>query len=144
MIFISHRGNIDGRNPDLENKPEYIMRAVNFGFDCEIDVWKIKNNWLLGHDEPQYLIEKSFLLSESLWCHAKNKEALEEMLKEKIHCFWHEEDKYTLTSKGYIWTYPNVEPTEQSICMLLENKQKIKTNYAGICSDYIINYREKK
>ncbi len=26
MIIISHRGNIDGPNPDMENKPEYIKR----------------------------------------------------------------------------------------------------------------------
>ena len=35
MILISHRGNIDGRNPDMENNPSYIMRAVRENFDVE-------------------------------------------------------------------------------------------------------------
>ena len=39
MIYISHRGNIEGKSEKNENNPEYIMKAVDKGFDVEIDVW---------------------------------------------------------------------------------------------------------
>ena len=51
MKLISHRGNIDGRRPDLENNPDYILKAIDKGYDCEIDVWLLKNTIYLGHDK---------------------------------------------------------------------------------------------
>ena len=38
MILISHRGNVNGRFEDWENKPEYINDALNLGYDVEVDV----------------------------------------------------------------------------------------------------------
>ena len=38
-IWIAHRGNYKGVEEGNENKPEYILDAVEAGFDCEIDVW---------------------------------------------------------------------------------------------------------
>ena len=55
--FISHRGNIDGRDPEKENTEEYIDTARMLGFDVEIDVWKIADSLYLGHDYPQALIK---------------------------------------------------------------------------------------
>ena len=83
MLLISHRGNVNGRNPDMENNPVYI------------------------------------------------------------HCFWHQEDDVVLTSMGYIWTYPNKEATDASICVLLNKNDKIPKNSFGICSDYVIIYKEQ-
>jgi glycerophosphoryl diester phosphodiesterase len=39
MLLISHRGNISGPQPKLENTVAYIEQAINQGFDVEIDVW---------------------------------------------------------------------------------------------------------
>ena len=39
MKFISHRGNLYGPNPKLENKPTYIIEALKMGFDVEVDVF---------------------------------------------------------------------------------------------------------
>ena len=46
------------------------------------------------------------LLIQKIWFHAKNIEAFYELLKLNIVCFWHQNDDVTLTSNGYIWTYP--------------------------------------
>ena len=54
MIFISHRGNLDGLNPDRENSPDYIDEAIKLGFDVEVDVRTKDGQLWLGHDEPQY------------------------------------------------------------------------------------------
>lgn len=62
------------------------------------------------------------------------------MIENDIHCFWHQEDDYTLTSKGYIWTYPNRPICSRSIivCKTLEDTLNYsKTNVHGICSDYV-------
>ena len=134
--LISHRGNIYGPKPELENKPEYINEALNLGFDVEIDVWDIFGSYFLGHDEPQYLIKKEFLKNDKLWCHAKNIEGLYSMLEDDIHCFWHQEDDVTLTSKGYMWTYPDKQLTENSIAVLPKGRPDVKV--AGICSDFIV------
>ena len=62
MILISHRGNINGSKPEMENKPEYIQQALDLGYDVEIDVWLIDGNFFLGHDEPQYQVHGTFLM----------------------------------------------------------------------------------
>ena len=60
MILISHRGNILGRKKQLENNPNYIDNTLKLGYDVEVDVWSIDKQFYLGHDEPQYKIEKVF------------------------------------------------------------------------------------
>ena len=47
MILISHRGNLDGVNPDRENSPTYIKEAISSGFDVEIDV-----HWYDNEEDP--------------------------------------------------------------------------------------------
>ena len=65
------------------------------------------------------------------------------MLKYNIHCFWHQKDDVTLT-KGYMWIIgPNKMLTDKSICVLQKKIMKIK-KMSGICSDYIVNYKDLK
>ena len=144
MILISHRGNIDGKKPLLENSPPYIEKALKKGFDVEIDVWYHSNQWFLGHDEPQHLVKSDFLTNDKLWCHAKNLQALEQLVKLGAHCFWHQEDDYTLTSRGVIWAYPGKDLVKNSICVMPERCEfKIEIECLGICSDIIEEYRKK-
>jgi hypothetical protein len=143
MIYISHRGNLNGRNIERENDPIYITKAIQGGFNVEIDVWYKNNDFYLGHDMPLYRIPNlDFLKNDKLWCHAKNIDALNEMLKEDIHCFWHQEDDVTLTSKGYMWTYPGKKLKSKSIVVDPENYIEKWWNHkfekiSGICSNYI-------
>ena len=158
MYFIAHRGNIDSINQERENSPDYIREALDKGYDVKIDVWFINGEWFLGHDEPLYKIKLDFLRNKKIWCHAKNINALNEMLryncyyeeiigeyaKPGIHCFWHQEDNYTITSRGIIWAYPNKPLTKKTICVLPEKSPDIDLNhieFSGFCSDYIEQYR---
>ena len=142
MRLISHRGNIAGKQPGLENMPEYIKDTLEKGYEVEIDVWW-KNGFLLGHDEPMYHTDLEFLKNKKLWCHAKNIEALYEMQKNGIHCFWHQEDDVTLTSQGYLWTYPGKKLTPLSIWVKPPNDIEITKDIIGICSDDLRNYSQK-
>jgi|TARA_B100000073_G_C23590781_1_gene516228 hypothetical protein len=141
MILISHRGNINGKDVENENNPLYIDRALGKGYDVEVDVWYKNSKWYLGHDKPQYEIELDYLRNKKLWCHAKNIEALNLMLGDDIHCFWHQEDDVTLTSCGFVWTYPGKKLTEKAICVLPEKNNEIPKKVLGICSDYIVSYK---
>jgi len=145
MFYISHRGNIFGPNKKNENKIDYIKNALDLGFDVEIDVWYHKNNFYLGHDEPQFKTNESFLLTKEFWCHAKNFEALVNLKKIKSNYFWHQEDDYILTSSGYIWTYPGKKLDKKSIYVLPEWSKKFDNslNFSGICSDFIDKYKKK-
>ena len=146
MRLISHRGNINGPRPEKENEPAYIQGAIALGYDVEIDVWNIGGNWFLGHDEPTYSIDIEFLRDERLLCHATNLPALHLMInEEEIHCFWHQEDHYTITSENYILSYPGYSTSgKDTICMKAEyhDLNTIKNCYA-VCSDYIIQYKEE-
>lgn len=145
MRLIAHRGNINGPEPELENTPLHIMNALEKGYDVEIDVWYINDKWYLGHDKPTYMVER-FLEHPNLWCHAKNLQALESMLDYNLHCFWHQKDDYTLTSNGYIWTYPNKPICAKSV-IVVKDRQETQywagvdslrdSNVYGVCSDYV-------
>tara|TARA_B110000879_G_C10875740_1_gene394696 strand:- start:246 stop:677 length:432 start_codon:yes stop_codon:yes gene_type:complete len=141
MIYISHRGNLEGKQENNENNPDYIMQAIKQGFDVETDVWFDKMNFYLGHDEPTYKINSDFLLNKNLWCHAKNFDALDELSKINAHYFWHQEDDYTLTSKGIVWVYPGKLLSKNSICVMPELSNYQSLECLGICSDLIKNYK---
>ena len=53
MKIIAHRGNLSGPT-QTENHPDQIKKALDLGFDVEIDVWYKENKVFLGHDFPQY------------------------------------------------------------------------------------------
>lgn len=146
MKLIAHRGNINGPNPEKENHPDYINAAIKSGYDVEVDVWLINDKWYLGHDNPEHEIKYDFLLDFQLWLHAKNGEAFDKLLKDKnyyFNVFWHTTEDWILTSKGYIWTYPNKFLYENSICVIPElgYNGNIKKCY-GICTDFIKNYKK--
>lgn len=141
MIIISHRGNLDGRNPNLENNPEYIDFALSKGFDVEIDVWYLNGSYYLGHDKPDHKVDIGWLKNENFWCHAKNVDAMEKMMEDGIHYFWHENDRFTLTSKGIPWCYPN-NYNKNGIVVILDDS--LPSNLiSGVCTDYPLTVRKK-
>jgi hypothetical protein len=147
MIYIAHRGLTDGPDVNLENRPEQIEYALSEGFDCEIDLWVMNSELCLGHDRPDYLIDAKFLKKFGLWIHAKNLPALRWLTDTNFTYFWHEGDKFTLTSNNFIWTYPENELTDKSICVMPEWSDpeftRLPKNCFGICSDYVRKIRDK-
>ena len=155
MKLIAHRGNRWGQEKELENTSDYLEDAINQGFDVEIDLWVRGEECFLGHDAEGEEIDFDWLMdySEYLWIHCKNLEALYALsyAVDDLNYFWHEQDDYTLTSQGMIWTYPYKPVTNKSVVVcksLLECRQhaligeglvrkfmKSMQPY-GICSDY--------
>lgn len=145
-FFISHRGNIDGRQPNRENHPTYIDEALAAGFDVEVDVWVIEGTFHLGHSAPDYGVTMHWLnqRSDKVWLHCKNIEAVEWFSQlSGFWWFWHETDTVTLTSGKHIWAYPGKQPIERSIAVLPEVFKDDISNCIGICSDYIKKYKDE-
>lgn len=152
MIFISHRGNLNGKIPSRENTKSYINEALSAGYHVEVDVWYIDNKWYLGHDKPTDNVDEDFLLTRnatpSLWLHCKNVEALANLTYYRNYVgfpnfFTHDSDPYTLTSNGFIWAYPGKQLCNHSICVLPELASYSRDEISiccGVCSDYITGY----
>jgi hypothetical protein len=143
MIIISHRGNIDGPNPSTENTVDQINKVISMGIPVETDLRFIDDKWYLGHDCGEHIVSEDYLIDrkDMLWCHAKDIIALQEMLELGLHCFWHQEDDYTLTSKGIIWAYP-YRYAEKGI-LVMPSKEflySINKPIYGICVDNVRDY----
>lgn len=143
MHLVSHRGNITGKQPELENTPLYIREAVDQGYDVEIDVWADGRGTLyLGHDGPETQTNVDFLKSGPYVIHAKNSLAIEPLQFHNLHWFWHDTDDYTLTSHGWVWAYPNkTSAGKQCVAVLPEIHNTPIDGFWGVCSDYIERYK---
>lgn len=145
MKIISHRGNLEGPVPVDENNPSYIDKAISEGFDVEIDLYCIGDTYWLGHDEPQYQIDVSWLSQRKsvLWIHCKNIESAKKCLEYNSFC--HSEDPFVYTTNGKIWLHGNVsflyKSCENMIVPLIDEKScksfSLTENIPyGICTDY--------
>jgi hypothetical protein len=140
--LIAHRGNVTGISKN-ENSVNHIKEALNAGYDAEVDLRYINGEWWLGHDEPQYKIDSPFNLFDNsrIWWHCKNFAALEKLQGSNLNYFWHQEDDHTLTSKGFIWTYPGKEIGINNVIVMPESVMSLdeikKLKCFAICSDLI-------
>ena len=139
MKIISHRGNVRGPIPEKENRPTYIDCAIGNGYDVEIDVRLIAGQLWLGHDEPQYKVEHSWLQprKEYLWIHCKDLAAAKECWEYQSFC--HMGDPYTYTSTGKIWLHDlSMKIDNNVIIPMIDDIEYAPMNgqpYA-ICTDY--------
>ena len=140
--LIAHRGNTIGKQEHRENEPAYILEALAQGYDVEVDAWCVDGAWRLGHDEPQYDIEYSFLLQKGLVVHAKNLGALSVLARdERIHSFSHDVDDVVLSSQRLLWTYPDKPLGENSVAVMFTGDVQKRAplldrpSVVGICAD---------
>jgi hypothetical protein len=129
VIRIAHRGNVAGIN-HMENHPDYIQKALDEGYDAEIDVRYVSNGFFLGHDEPQFEVDLKFLQKKGLWIHCKDRDTYNHLSQFKdLNIFYHTESAWekgypTRTSHDYIWEYPTIYDSNGDVY--------------GICSDNCI------
>lgn len=160
MQIISHRGNLNGPNPETENTVEAITKALDKGFDVEIDVWYLGDKFWLGHDCPQ----RSFTLDMldgwskkgSVYVHCKNLWAMQYYMEDygfkfrPVFPFMHDYDQAVLLHNGYIWVHPNalgsvdnrmlkrciaVSPDAKTIKYQIDIDFSLEKWY-GVCTDY--------
>ena len=145
MIYIAHRGNINGRQPESENNPTYILNALKLGYDVEIDIWYENGRIMIGHDKPEYEVTRDFFARTGLWNHAKNIETFEFLNDCKFRCFLHTNEDLAVTNRGDFWTFPGKYLMKNSIAVLPETVNytlEALKNCSAICSDNIQKYKE--
>jgi hypothetical protein len=145
MKIFAHRGNLDGNSGGNENKPIYLLKAIEKGFGVEVDVWVKEDKIYFGHDEPEYEVDKEFIdkISPNAIFHAKNVEALNWLQESKHHYFWHNQDDYTMSSRGIVVVYPGKKPPSYgSIISLpeLHDQDPYSSKCYGVITDYPFNY----
>lgn len=145
MIFISHRGNLNGVIFERENSPAYIDECLDKGFCCEIDLRMKGGIPYLGHDTADYPVSVDWIWKRrhKLWIHVKEYDALIWLManvSESIF-FCHESDRYTLVSNGFIWSHDLDNPMTNRCVVPLLSKKSIEsyrqTNPGAVCSDFI-------
>ena len=121
MQLIAHRGNIDGPIIDKENHPSYIDRAIELGYDVEIDIRYISNMFYLGHDRADYPVTSNWILNrkQHLWIHCKNLESAYQIKKldSTIRFFCHTNDHYVIVNPDYLWVH-DLESDLQDNCIV--------------------------
>lgn len=138
--IISHRGYLNGPDSTIENHPDQINKLLSI-MNVEIDVRYIEGKWWLGHDGPQYQVERDFLDRQGLWLHCKDIQTLRQVKDEgfKAEYFFHQNDDCSLTSSGLIWTFPG-KPVKHSSVAVALSEQELNAvpchNVAGVCTDY--------
>jgi hypothetical protein len=148
MLIIAHRGNVSGPN-EAENSPKHIDAALSLGYDAEVDVHVENNHVFLGHDCATYPVDLDWLTSRKsrLWIHCKNFNALRLLSKTNLHYFYHTNDDYTITSLGYIWTYPGQRLGDNFILVMPESVSIASNPYAtdcfAVCTDFSNDWNKK-
>ncbi len=158
MQLISHRANRNGPNSASaggvslpENHPDAIRECLN-QFMVEVDVHAVDGKLYLGHDGPQFDAPEDILSHPSCIFHAKNLEAIPKLIGRRMHWFWHETDKLTMTNRGLLWCYPGtVIKNENSILLDFGVREEVlrlltpwryakHTGIWGICTDHPKDY----
>ncbi len=149
MILIAHRGIYNGSGD--ENSPAQIHSALLTGYEAEVDIWLVGEDFYLGHDKPTYRVHSNFVLNTHLWFHCKTVETLAALMNNQCSkVFFHADDEATIavdtgTSAKWIWTHPNTKTlTSRSVAVLPERSAWTKANLegcAGICSDWVAEYK---
>ena len=145
MKLISHRGNYSGIYPDRENKPSYIDTTLSMGYDVEVDVRYINGEFYLGHDTPDIIISKSWILDrkDNIWFHCKDLYAAQQFKNMDcgIKYFCHSSDDFVLTSTNHIWVH-NLELKLDETCIIPLLDEESIENYDNqlvyaVCTDFI-------
>lgn len=154
MLFISHRGNLNGPIPERENSPDYIDEANSAGFMAEVDIKVIDDQVILGHGEQSYPVSWQWLSqrSERLLLHLKNREAVRVIPDYWSHFryFCNEKDEFSFTSSGFIlcWSkHPNRYGWGSKYMLplidLADIEQYDEISAGAVISDYPLKCKEK-
>lgn len=141
-IIISHLGNIDGRQPDNENKLAYIQKALKAGWHVCVDVVFHCGTFILPYDGGFNPAPPALLSKQRVWCRAHDPVTLDALCNVSAHSFL-DTQGLALTSAQFVWTLPGHELTPRSIAVFPETAtEDWLTIYepAGLCSNEPIRY----
>lgn len=147
MKFISHRGNLQGKNKSKENLPSTIDFAISKGYKVEVDVWCHQGQLYLGHDAPEHNVDLAFFKDRYnlLYVHCKNDAALFALQSIPVlEVFTHTNDPFTISSKQTILINPNTVTVHRHGILMMPEMSNYSlediANFDGIVTDNIHFY----
>lgn len=156
MLLISYRGIYDGQNYEDSNTPGQVGKALQAGFACMVDAWRVDGVLYLGNDQPLTEVTPKFLQGNRMWINARNVEMQEWLVAQPIklypNYFWYDNANpppYVETTGGQLWTFGTVPVDNSSIVVLPEINDRgmlstVKLRCYGICSTYLTFIRRMR
>jgi hypothetical protein len=141
-IIISHLGNIDGPNPQQENKLSYVEAALKAGWHVCVDVVFHYGTFILPYDGGFNSVSPGFLSKQRVWCRAHDPDTLDALCNINAHSFLATQG-LALTSSQFVWTLPGHVLTPRSIAVHPEAADRDwlpQFEPAGLCSDVPARY----
>lgn len=134
MKLISHRGNLDGAIPELENRPDYLL-AASENFSVEVDVWYRDGKFYTGHDLAQYEVDQYFLQNKKFLLHAKDVDSFLALIRlPHLEIFYQEENFISCTTKGRVVFHEKIQNEN------LDRQNFILVDINGTRAEYGSNY----
>lgn len=141
-ILISHLGNINGPQPDKENRLAYLQAALAAGWHVCADVVFYQGSFLLPFDGGFNIAPPSFFSKQRVWSRCHDTDTLDALCNVGAHAFFANDTIPTLTSAQFIWTPAPFDLAARSIATLPENNPGWLERFepAGLCSNCPARY----
>jgi hypothetical protein len=147
MLYISYRGIYNGTNYEDANTPTQIRKALNSGYSCMVDVWRVDNKLYLGTDLPLVEVTPAYLQGRRFWLNVRNTAMQEWIVTQPSalypNYFWFTTPTpppaYVTASNGKLITPGTVPINNNSVIYLPEVSDQsylstIQLRCYGVCS----------
>jgi hypothetical protein len=140
-ILIANLGNINGAQPEKENRFAYVQAALSAGWHVCVNVVFYQGSFLLPFDGGFNIAQPGFFSKQRVWSRCFDGETLDALCNIGAHAFF-DSDTPTLTSAQFIWTPAPRELAARSIAFLPETSPGWieKFEPAGLCSNSPARY----
>jgi hypothetical protein len=157
MFYISYQGIYDGSDYQDANTPPQISKALQKGFSCLIDVWRVDNKLYVGNGQPVIEVTEKYIQGNKFWINAMNTDMQEWIVTQPAklypNYFWFEAPTpppaYATASNGKLITPGTVPINSDSVMFLPEIDDRslfsmVKVKSYAICSTYLYTIRRMR
>lgn len=157
MFYISYLGIFDGKDYEDSNTPPQISKALQAGFSCLIDVWRIDGVLYVGTEQAMIEVTQQYIQGPRFWINCMNTEVQDWIVTQPTtlfpNYFWFlastPPPPYATVSNGKLMTPGTVPINNDSIIFLPEIADRgllstVNLRCYGICSTYLTFIRRMR
>ena len=157
MFYISYQGIYDGSNYEDANTPPQISKALQRGFSCLIDVWRIDNKLYVGNNQPTIEVTERYIQGNRFWINAKNTDMQTWIASQPSNLYpnyFHFDAStppppYATASNGKLITPGTVPINTNSVMFLPEINDRslfsmVNVRCYAVCSTYLFTIRRMR
>jgi hypothetical protein len=157
MFYISYQGIFDGKDYEDANTPPQISKALQAGFTCMIDVWRIDGLLYVGTESAKIELPQKYIQGPRFYINCMNDEIKEWIVTQPTklfpNYFWFlastPPPPYATASNGKLITPGNTPINDNSIIFLPEIADRglfstVQLRCYGVCSTYLTFIRRMR